>query len=133
METNELFITASRNKTRFTTTNGVLSTEDLWDLSLKSLDQIAVRLDNEMQPSRKSFLENPDPKADLALKEDQLRLEILKVVIGTKQDENKAKLEAGEKKRRREFLENLLEKKKIGEMESLSAEQIEAELAAMAQ
>ena len=44
MELTNLFEKASKMKLRFSTTKGVLSTEDLWDLSLESLDRIAKNL-----------------------------------------------------------------------------------------
>lgn len=126
------FLAATKKKLRFVTTGGHYSVEDLWDLSLKDLDRIAVKIDETLSAgSRKSFLENPDPKASAARSEDELRLEILKAVIGAKQDENKATRAARDKASQKAFLEGLLEKRKIDALESLPLEEIQKQLAAL--
>lgn len=126
------FLLASKKKLRFTTNGGLLGVEDLWDLSLKDLDRIAVKIDETLGAgARKSFLENPDPKATAARSEDELRLEILKAVIGAKQDENKAKKAEADKASQKAFLKSLLEKKKIDALETQSLEEIEKQLAAL--
>jgi siroheme synthase (precorrin-2 oxidase/ferrochelatase) len=124
------FVEATKTKLRFSV-NGQLSVEDLWDLPLNKLDEMAVAIDAEQSGSRKSFLANPDRKVTIAQQQDALRLEVLKQVIETKQAENTAKREAADKRQRKEFLQRLLDKKKIDQLESLSAEDIEKELAAM--
>lgn len=124
------FVEASKNKLRFSA-NGQLSVEDLWDLPLTKLDEMAIDIDSELTGSRKSFLANPDRRVTIAQQQDALRLEVLKQVIETKQAENSAKREAADKRARKEFLQRLLEKKKIDQLESLSAEDIEKELEAI--
>ena len=48
---------ATQQKARFQTKRGLLSTEQLWDLSLNELDELAVSLENEYKESgKKSFL-----------------------------------------------------------------------------
>ena len=128
---NTLFVAASRLQLRFSTSKGSLSVDDLWSLSLKSLDALAIGIDAALKPSQTSFLENPDTKQDLAVQADTLRLEILKVVIAIKQDENKAKLAESTKQSQREFLLKLRDKKKLEALEGLTAEEIEAQLVAL--
>ncbi len=124
------FVEATKNKLRFST-KGEIATEDLWDLPLVKLDEMAITIDNELTGTRKSFLANPDRQETLTQKNNELRLAVLKLIIDTKQAINSAKREASEKKARKDFLERLLEKKKIDQLESLSAEDIEKELAAL--
>lgn len=132
MDNNQLFVAASRCKLRIATAKGSLTVEDLWDLSLKALDDIAVKLDAQLAPpARRSFLENPDVKADVKMEQDRLALEIIKVVIETRQAENKATYAARQKADQVQFLKGLLEKRKMAELESLSAEEIEAQLKAL--
>ena len=51
------FEKASKLKLRFSTNRGELSIEDLWDLSLESLDQIAVAIDKALETAgKKSFI-----------------------------------------------------------------------------
>lgn len=129
MDTNHPFVTASRRQLRFATAKGHLNVEDLWELSLKDLDAIALRVDGEIKPgARKSFLENPDKKADQAAADNELRLEVLKFVIDVKQAENKAARSASEKRAQITLLKELRDKKLLQGLESLTAEQIEAQL-----
>lgn len=128
---NDLFLTASRRQLRFPTGKGYATVEDLWALSLKSLDSIALAVDEQVKPGRKSFLENPDAKASQAEADNILRLEILKAIITIKQDENKAALAESSKRAQRDFIKGLLEKKKIGAMESMSEEELQAQLKAL--
>ena len=129
---NTHFALAAKSKLRFSTTRGQLSTEDLYDLSLKDLDRLAVAIDGEIGTDRKTFLANPDSTpVSKARVENELRLEILKAVIEDKQADNAAKKAAAEKKSRVAFLENLREKKEIDKLETLSIEEIDAQLAAL--
>ncbi len=125
---NDLFLAASRRQLRFATGKGWATAEDLWSLSLKSLDALAMSIAEEIKPGRKSFLENPDVKASQAEEDNILRLEILKAVITIKQDENKAAYAESAKRTQREFIKGLLEKKKIGAMESMSEDELLAQL-----
>jgi hypothetical protein len=124
---NELFAQATKAKLRF----GNFSTEDLWDLSLKDLDKLAIDIDSQLEGKIKSFLENPDPKEAKKQSQQKLALEVLKFVIGVKQAENKARLEASAKKNQKEFLASLLEKKTMEQLENLTVDEIKAQIAAL--
>jgi len=127
-----LLFTAIKTKLRFNTSRGQLAPEDLCDLALKDLDTMAVAVDAAItQAGSKSFLENPDRKANAARAENELRLEIIKMIIEDKQTENKAKKAAADLKARREFLEDLKQKKMIDQLEGLSLEEIDAQLLAL--
>ena len=130
-DTINAFLSATKKKLRFPSTNGQLSTEDLWDLTLKDLDKLAVAADNSLGVGRKSFLENPGDAANPTQAENELRLAVLLAVINAKQDDNKAKRETADKKARLAFLTGLKEKKEIDALESLSAEDIDKEIAAL--
>lgn len=128
------FIAASRAKLRFPTTRGSLQVDDLWDLSLKDLDTLAVTADAAIEKvGGKSFLENPDRRVTAERAEHALRLEILKVVIEIRQNENKERRTKADLAARRTFLIGLKEKKQIDQLESLSVEEIDAQLAALGQ
>lgn len=132
MDTNHPFVQASRRQLRFQTAKGQFSTEDLWTLSLKDLDAIAVRVDETVKPGgRKTFLENPDRKADDAAIDNELRLEVLKFVIDVKQAENKAAKARADKRTQLDFLNSLLQKKQLEKLEGLSVEEIQAQMAAL--
>jgi hypothetical protein len=124
---NELFAQATKAKLRFSN----FSTEDLWDLSLKDLDKLAIYISTQLEGNTKTFLENPDPREAKKQSQHKLALEVLKFIIKTKQDENKDRLEASAKRAQKEFLTSLLEKKQMQQLENLTADEIKAQLAAL--
>lgn len=123
---NTQFIEAARKKIRFGTSQGQLAVEDLFDLSLPSLDKIAVALDAQLQQSgRKSFIDAPVK----GLAETQLAFDIAKYVIDVKLAEKAEAKLAAERKSQVDFLKGLLEKKQLAELEGMTTEQITAKLA----
>ena len=83
-----IFERASRGKLRFQLGKGQASTEDLWDLSLESLDKLAISINKTLkEQSQESFLSNKKNNAsDLV----QLKLDIVKHVITSKEAANQA-------------------------------------------
>lgn len=83
-----IFEQASKLKLRFATTKGMQIVEDLWDLSLESLDTIAITVDKQLETAgKKSFI----GKKDTTNKTLELQLEVLKHIIEVKLDEKAAK------------------------------------------
>lgn len=101
MAENNIFLQAIRNKLRFEN-NGLISTEDLFDLSLLALNRIAVAVDAKLKTQQVSFLNNATVKKS----DDSLRLEILVEVIRMKEEEAAAEKEA---KARKELQQRALE------------------------
>lgn len=131
MNTNptNLFASATRRKLRFDTQKGQLSTEELWDLSLKSLDNVAQTVDARLDDKKgKSFLTNPDAKADAAKQDDRDRLEILMFIIATKEADNKAAREAQSKQAQLALLRGLRDKKTMENLESQDLSEIERQI-----
>lgn len=129
---NDSFIQASRLKLRFNTTRQQgIAVEDLWNLTLKSLDEIGQTVIAAIKPGQSSLLSNPDPKVNAVNAENELRLEIIKTIISTKEAENSAAVSKAANERRKEMLTELLQKKQIGALEEKSIEQLKAELAAL--
>jgi hypothetical protein len=131
MEKENVFLSASRKQLRFATAKGYIATDDLWQLSLKDLDAIGQRVIAETPSGTVSLLENPDPKINKSKVENNLRLEVIKEVIRIKQDENKAEAAARSKTQQKVMLLDLIERKKVGSLESKSLEELEAALAAI--
>ena len=122
---NDNFIEATKKKIRFATTKGSLSVEDLWDLNLESLDKIAVAVDEDIQKEgRKSFI----GKTNRGSSQKVLSLEILKFIIEDKMKEEDKKKERAQKSAQKEFLMELLNKKKLESLESLPLEEIQKQL-----
>lgn len=132
INTNNLFITATRVQLRFANTRGgVLQTEDLWSLNLKTLDGMAVAVSNNIQAGATTFLERADTVANAAQEMDKLRLEILKFVITTKQDEAKAAKDAATKTAHKAFLKSLLDSKRMENLGKLTEKEIEEQIASL--
>ena len=121
-----MFEQATRLKLRFKSNNGVVTTEDLWDLPLSQLDGIAKDLRKELRDTEDSFIEEKKSNANL-----ELRFEVVKHVITTKLEERDAKAKAKEVAARRQVLLEALEKKQNAALDGMSAEDIQKELATL--
>lgn len=128
--TDSFFLKASRVGLRFVTRSGHVSTEDLWALSLKDLDAIAVAIDARLKATSTSFLENAATRSKENA-EDELRLNILKAIIEIRQDENRAKRTAAENATQKAFLEDLLARKVTKNLEELPEDEIRKRIAAL--
>lgn len=117
---------ALRAKLRFSTTKGKLTTEDLFDLSLADLNNLAIVLDKKLSETpRKSFISDIAPDTQ----EDELRFNIVKDVINLKLAERNAAQNAKAKAAEKAQLMEILHRKKNEALENLSVAEIEAKLA----
>lgn len=132
-----MFEKASRMKLRFETPEGHLySDEDLWDLPLTSrvgrpnLDDIALNLHSRLRGTADvtSFVEETAGADPLV----QLQFDIVKHVIDTRKKEAADTLAAKDRKQARERLQAALERKRDNKLETMSEEEINAELAKLA-
>lgn len=129
MSLETLLVKAARKQWRFASNKGHLTFEDLWNLKLEDLDRIAVALDEKIQKGgRKSFI----TKRAESMSEEQGMLDLVTYVIETKVAEDDAAKERAARRSQREFLESLKQKKQIAALESLSAEEIDKQIAALA-
>ena len=127
----EIFKKASKKKLRFFTNRGVLSVEQLWDLSKDEIRQLVIKAreaakksSGEVTDSELSFLDSP---AKIKATDDELRFEILKDIYLTKKSaEEKAQKKAEVKASNKKLLELIarkqdeaLEKKSIKELEKM--------------
>jgi len=121
-----MFEKSSRNKDRFILPGkGILMGEDLWDLSFENLNKIAVGLDTELaDPKVKNFLKKATPE-DAGTKR---KFDIVLHVIKIKQEEVEKKVDAQERKEKRDKLLGLLDKKEDEKLANMTKEEIEEEL-----
>ena len=122
------FEQASRLKLRFTTTKGQLSVEDLWELSLDSLDTIAKAVNRQLKASEEESFVKTRTKTDT---ESTLRLDILKRVIEVKLQESEEKKNKAEKAAQLSLLRELKANKALQELQSLTSAEIDARIAAL--
>lgn len=105
-----MFETASRKKLRFQTNRGELSTEELWDLSVTSLDTVAKAVNRELKASEEeSFI--PTARTSRANSVLQLKLEILKHVITVKVEEAAKAKDRSERQAKAARLKDLIAQK----------------------
>ena len=117
---------ALQKKLRFTTGKGNLTIEDLFDLNLEALDNLALTLDKMVQESpRKSFIRAANPKSELL----ELKFNIVKDVINTKLAEAAAKVEAKDKAAKKAQLVEILARKQAQSLENLSEEELQKRIA----
>lgn len=117
---------ALRTKLRFSTTKGKLTTEDLFDLSLTDLNNLAITLDKKLSETpRKSFISDITPDTQ----EDELRFNIVKDIITLKLVERNAAQNAKAKAAEKAQLLEILHRKQNEALESLSVAEIEAKIA----
>lgn len=125
MTTKNLFELATRNKIRFPF-KGLISVEDLWDLSLTNLDSVFKVLNAEVKKSEEESLLNTKSKEDEELSN---KIEIVKCIVGVKLAEKEAK---EDEKKNREMKQRLLAikaKRQNEALENLSDEDLDRAIA----
>lgn len=121
----ENFKLASQQKLRFQTNKGLLSVEQLWDLSLEDLDTLAISLETEHKESgKKSFLVKTSAKNKIT----KLRFDVVLDVLNTKVEEIQAAQEATEIKEHNKKIIALIAEKKDEVLKGKSINQLEAML-----
>jgi hypothetical protein len=121
MENVNIFERASRLKIRFAF-KGLLTIEDLWDLSLEHLDELYGLLTEALDGTKRKSLLNKKTEADERL---ALSVEIVTQILRTKQGEAEANKNRAAKAARRRELTALLADKQNEELRGKSAEEIQ--------
>lgn len=130
-----LFEQASRQKVRFQSTKGELTTEQLWDLPLTNsngfnLDAVARDVHRDLKAvSEESFVTMARPNPAQARLE--LKMEIVKHIIGVKLAEAEQAKTAADRANERQRLMEILNKKQDAALEALTPEEIKARLDAL--
>lgn len=120
-----MFEKALRLKLRFQY-NGLISVEDLWDLSLTALDAIYKNVSAGLQAlNQDSLLQKRTKESDL----NELRLEIVKHVFMTKQAEAAARADAAEKRAKKQKLMELVAEKQDEVLKGKSVDELNALIA----
>lgn len=121
----ENFKEASRQKLRFQTSKGLLTTEQLWDLSLADLDELAVSLEEEhKQSGKKSFLTTRSVKDKTA----KLKFNVVYDVLISKSEELQEATQKAEDKEHNKKIIALIADKENEDLRGKSKKQLEAML-----
>lgn len=125
----KMFMVASRRRIRFETSRGNLSTEDLWNLSLDELNEVAKNLNKRIKASSEENYLEETPAVNEVL---ELKFEIVLKVLKTKQAEITAHKDALAKSARKQKLLEILARKQDAGLEEMSVEDIQKEIAELA-
>ena len=121
-----IFERASKQKLRFGTGRGLLSVEEVWELSLTALDALARRVNKELKETDdESFI---DAKTTVNT-ELNLKMDILKHIIKHKLELKEAASSRAEKKARLTQLKTIYQNKANEELEGLSKEDLAKQIA----
>jgi hypothetical protein len=120
-----IFEQASRQKLRFVTNRGNVATEDLWDLTLEQLDEVAIALNKKVkETSNESFIKKTS-KTD---KKAVLMLEVVKSVITTKMEEEVLRKNAADRRAKRQRIMQLITEKEDATLGKKSIAKLREEL-----
>ncbi|QIG62113.1 hypothetical protein P46FS4_47 [Salmonella phage P46FS4] len=120
-----MFDKATRLKLRFESNKGLLSVEQVWDLSLTALNEMAKSLSRQVKAAEtdeEDFI-GTTSNVDSEL---QLRFDVVKHIIGVKLKERDDSKDAAERKANNQVILELIQRKKQQELEGKSVEELEA-------
>lgn len=125
----DLFMLATKNKYRFNTTKGVISVEDLWDLSLEDLDELYKNMRRTQEYESGESLLNTNT---LTKKQRELNnsIEIIKLIVSDKLVTKERMQKAIEKKAQNQRILEIMADKQDAELKEKSLEELQAMLEA---
>lgn len=116
-----MFEIATRTKMRFPF-KGMITVEDLWDLSVQNLDKVFKALNSQRKEAQEESLLSAKSSADEVL---DTQIEIVKYIVGVKLDEQVARLKAAENKEKKQKIMALMAKKDDEALENMSKEELQ--------
>jgi len=122
----DLFKVASKKKYRFNY-KGVISVEDLWDLSVEELDSIYKKLKAQQKNNNEESLLQSVTKED---KELANKIDIIKTIVVDKLAAKERALKAAEKKAQNQRILEILADKKDAALKEKSIEELQAMISA---
>lgn len=120
-----MFDKATRLKLRFESNKGLLSVEQVWDLSLTALNEMAKGLSRQVKAAETDEEDFIGTKSAVD-SELQLRFDVVKHIIGVKLKERDDSKDAAERKANNQVILELIQRKKQQELEGKSVEELEA-------
>lgn len=116
-----MFEVATRTKMRFPF-KGMISVEDLWDLSVQNLDKVFKALNSQRKEAQEESLLNVKSSEDEVL---DTQIAIVKYIFDVKLDEQAARVKAAENKEKKQKIMTLMAKKDDEAMENMSKEELQ--------
>lgn len=126
-KTINLFEMATRKKFRFPF-KGMISVEDLWDLSVQNLDTVFKALNAEVKQVKEESLLATKSTEDAIL---EAKVEIVKHIVKVKLEEAEQKQQAVAKREQKRRLQELIATKQDEALQGKSVEELQAMLSAL--
>lgn len=120
MNTDNMFEIATRCKLRFPF-KGMISVEDLWDLSLVNLDSIFKTLNSQKRQENEESLLVTKSKEDETL---SVMIEIVKYIVSEKIAEDNAILIARERKEKKQKIMEIIASKQDADLQTKSIDEL---------
>ena len=120
MTVENIFEFASRNKVRFPF-KGMISVEDLWDLSLTNLDSIYKTLNKQVKQSEEESLLSTKASVDTEL---EVQIAIVKHIVSVKLAEKEAAEKASVKKAQKQKIMSIIATKENEELQNSSIDDL---------
>ena len=116
-----MFEVATREKMRFPF-KGMISVEDLWDLSVQNLDKVFKTLNSQRKEVQEESLLDTKSSEDERL---ETQIEIVKYIVNVKLEEQVARAKAAENREKKQKIMALMAKKDDEAMENMSREELQ--------
>ena len=123
-----MFDKATRMKLRFTTDRGFLSVEDIWDLTLTQLNNLAKSLRKKLKEGEEEDFLNTKSESDTT---EKLRFDIVLNILETKKTEKAEREQAEEIKGKRQKLLGLIAEKQDAALRDKPVDELLKELEAL--
>lgn len=120
MTVENIFEYASRNKIRFPF-KGMISVEDLWDLSLTNLDSIYKTLNKQVKQSEEESLLSTKASVDTEL---EVQIAIVKHIVSVKLAEKEAAEKASVKKAQKQKIMSIIATKQDEALQNSSIDDL---------
>ena len=122
-----LFYIASRSKFRFPSTKGDLTVEQLWEMPLTSrngfsVNDVAIRVNSELKSlEEESFVETSSNPRRTELRQ---MLDLIKIIIATRKQENEEATEAARKASLRKQIMDTIATKEKDQLSTMSIDEL---------
>lgn len=120
MTTEKIFEFATRNKVRFPF-KGMISVEDLWDLSLTNLDSIYKTLNKQVKQSEEESLLSTKASVDTEL---EVQIAIVKHIVSVKLTEKESAEKASAKKAQKQKIMSIIATKENEALQNSSIDDL---------
>ena len=125
--TTNIFEYAVRSKIRFPF-KGMISAEDLWDLSVENLDSIYKTLNKQVKQSKEESLLNVKTNVDTEL---EVQIAIVKHIVSVKLEEQEAREKAAAKKAQKQKIMSIIAAKEDEALQNSSVDDLRKMLAGL--